>query len=102
MFDQFLGESSIHGLRYLTRDTGNLVRLVWLVFVGSSFGVAGYFIYLNVLDWENSPVVVTSVDDVMIEVGRSPLSPIWFRERTLGDFEYFGTPCCQIAAWVLK
>ncbi len=68
MLDQFFRETNIHGLRYLAYGNRTSFRFLWLLFIVTSFAVAGYIIFRNVVDWENSPVVVTSVDESLIRV----------------------------------
>ena len=64
----FLQETSIHGLRYLTESSSLVARIVWFILILSSFSMAGWIIYANVLNWHISPAVVTSVDTFRVEV----------------------------------
>lgn len=80
MIRTYLNDTSIHGLRYLKRakSVPCVFRLIWLVCIVGSFIAATIIIVLNVKNWENSPVVVTSVDNFDIEVGISVIdvSPV--------------------------
>ena len=58
----------MHGLRYLV-DAGNpLVRVAWLSTILTCISSAAAIIYINVLNWSNSPAVVTSVYPELAEV----------------------------------
>ena len=67
MFKSFLLETSIHGLKYLVASKNSLCKLLWLMSIVGSFTAASVIIYFNVVDWNNSPAVVTSVDTVEVE-----------------------------------
>ena len=51
----------MHGLRYLVLAENPLVRLLWLASISFSVGSSAVIIYLNVVNWNNSPAVVTNV-----------------------------------------
>ena len=65
MLGRVLGESSIHGLRYLSEARHPLVKLAWLAVVTASVTAAALIIRANVSDWLESPAVVTSVGSAL-------------------------------------
>ena len=67
MISDYLRTTSIHGLRYLTTAKNKTIRFIWFVCVLGSFTTAIYIIYLNVLNWENSPSVLTKAQPVLVE-----------------------------------
>ncbi len=72
--DEFLRESSVPGLRYLSSDFGWTTKLVWLLSIVGSFSLAAVIIRENVFDWVDQPAVVTTVDTVDVTVSESVLS----------------------------
>lgn len=65
----FIKETSIHGLKYLSKDWSNSIcRLLWLLSIVTSSAIAVVIIYQNVSNWETSPSVVVGVDKEDIEV----------------------------------
>ena len=64
----FLEATSVHGLRYLTGSQNLLARIVWSVCIAASFTVAGWVIYFNVLQWENSPASITRAQPMLVQV----------------------------------
>ncbi len=68
MLSEFLKDSSIHGLRYLYEARNPFVKVLWLVCILTCVGLAAMIIYLNIMNWENSPSVVTSVQPALVKV----------------------------------
>ncbi len=68
MLRQFLQESSIPGLRYLSEARGLFPRILWVTCILSSACAASVVIYYNVAGWEDSPTVVASVRPTLLEV----------------------------------
>ena len=68
MFKTFLEETSIHGLKYLALGKNAILKTLWFLCIVASFSTAIGIIYLNVLNWENSPSVVTTVEPVLLQV----------------------------------
>ncbi len=66
----FLEESSMHGLRYLVQAKNPLAKLVWMACITLSVVSSAIIIYLNVVNWNNSPAVVTAVRPAQAKVGR--------------------------------
>lgn len=65
----FLAQSSVHGLKYLSKDeTGIVARLIWFLVITMSFASAIGIVYINVSSWEDSPTVIASLDFVGAEV----------------------------------
>ncbi len=59
MFSEYLGTTTIHGLRYLSpKETGHFGRLIWTVFITVQFILTGFFIRDAVNSWEENPKVV--------------------------------------------
>lgn len=68
MIRPFLRESTIHGLKYLDLCQGWVERLLWSICITSSLVTASIIVYLNVLNWQRSPVVVTNIEEYGILV----------------------------------
>ncbi len=63
--NDFLNSSSIHGLRYVVFSRGPLIKLLWLASIGTCVAAASAIIYLNVVNWSNTPAVVTNVSTAL-------------------------------------
>ena len=68
MFSNLVRDSTIHGLKYLVDEKNVILRFIWLICILASFSFAILIIYKNVENWENSPAVVSNVDNLEIEV----------------------------------
>ena len=53
---QYLEETTIHGLRYLSVGRG-LEKFVWFIVIAISFSIAGYLIQTTIQENENEPVL---------------------------------------------
>ena len=53
---QYLEETTIHGLRYLSVGRG-LEKFVWFAVIALSFSIAGYLIQTTIQENENEPVL---------------------------------------------
>lgn len=60
---------SVHGLRYLVEAKNPVIKTVWFITICFCVGSATAIIFLNVVNWSNSPAVVTSVHTDLAEVG---------------------------------
>ena len=60
----------VHGVRYLVEAKNPVIKSLWFVAVSLCFGGAATIIYLNVVNWSNSPAVVTSVHPDTAEVAK--------------------------------
>ena len=69
MLSTFVSESSIHGVKYLVEAKHAISKFLWLVCICASFTAAFVFIYQNIINWNNSPAVVTSVRTALVKVG---------------------------------
>ncbi len=77
MIASFLQESSIHGLRYLVEAKSSLVKTIWFVCIAACVTASFVIIYYNVVNWHNSPAVVTSVYPSLVKVWRSFVTDSW-------------------------
>ena len=68
MLKTYLQETSIHGLKYLSIRTHPVFKALWLVCILASFLAASTISYMNVLNWQSSPSVVSTVEQVLIKV----------------------------------
>lgn len=68
MLNRYLEESSVHGLRYLSEGKSRLLKLLWLICILASFFVAGFNIYQSLVQWNETPTMLSSVKSVVIEV----------------------------------
>ncbi len=57
----FLRESSIHGFRYLVDSKTPLVKILWLLSVVFSVTMSMIIIYMNIVNWNSTPAVVTNM-----------------------------------------
>ena len=72
MLGEYLRQSSVHGLRYLSESKGTAFRLVWFACIAASFSLATYTIYHNILNWEDSPAIITKAQPVLIKESNLP------------------------------
>lgn len=70
MLTTFLEESTIHGLRYLVVAKKAFEKSVWFVAILASLAAACTIVYFNVMNWRNSPIVVTNIEEYSIIVRR--------------------------------
>ena len=56
---EYLEQTTIHGLRYLSEGKGVFEKLIWLVIITISFCFAGYLIFRTIQDNEHEPVLTT-------------------------------------------
>ena len=56
---QYLEETTIHGLRYLSVGKDFVEKFVWFVVIAISFSIAGYLIQTTIKENENEPVLTT-------------------------------------------
>ena len=68
MLRAYLEYSSIHGLFYVGSARSPLSRALWLVCVCACATAAAVISFYNVVAWENSPAVVTSVNRILVQV----------------------------------
>lgn len=65
----FFNVTSVHGLYYLGSATRCVAaKIFWLLCITTSFSCAIAIIYLNVTGWSKNPSVVSSVEEVKVEV----------------------------------
>ena len=57
---QYLEETTIHGLRYLSVGRG-LEKFVWFIVIAISFSIAGYLIQTTIQENENEPVLTKTL-----------------------------------------
>ena len=72
---EFLANSTIHGLAYINSAKSKAAKAAWIVIVAISFGFAAYLIANSYAEWTESPVstVVTT----------RPISDLEFPEVTV-------------------
>ena len=58
----------MHGVRYLAEARNPVVRMLWLVAVCGSVCGATLIIYQNVVNWNNTPAIVTRVQPTLVKV----------------------------------
>ena len=58
VFEQFLENSTVHGLSHIS-SSKSISRFLWTLIVVSGFSVAGLLIYQSFQSWESSPVSTT-------------------------------------------
>ena len=56
---EYLEQTTIHGLRYLSEGKDLVEKFVWLIVVVISFSIAGYLIYVTIQENESEPVLTT-------------------------------------------
>ena len=76
--------TTVHGLSYLV-DRGKSERIFWLFCIVASFSFATHVIVGNVVQWENEPSSVVSVQPVLarlkLNFKRRIIRRNWFRRR---------------------
>ena len=76
IINEYLGMTSIHGLRYL-RDSRNIVEKVsWLIIISLSFGFCVHIIHSHFTENDNKPIL-TTVE--MVSVQEVPFPAITIR-----------------------
>lgn len=68
LFSDFLGATSIHGLRYLAEAKNIVIRALWFLCISASFSAAVIIIYGNVVQWQNSPSVISQAKPILVQV----------------------------------
>ncbi len=68
MLTLFMKESSMHGLRYLVEARNPVVKALWFAAICFCVSSASAIIYLNVVNWNNTPAIVTSVHPDLAKV----------------------------------
>lgn len=68
LLKEYLESTSIHGLVYLVKGEGILAKVLWFLCTVCSFAMAATLIHLNILHWENSPVMVSDTRPVLLQV----------------------------------
>ena len=56
---EYLEQTTIHGLRYLSEGKSIFEKLVWFLVISISFSFAGFYIHTTVKDNEYEPVLTT-------------------------------------------
>ena len=59
ILNEYLENSMIHGLSYISSSKSKTVKLAWAVFVALGFGCAAFIIQSSFSDWSDSPVSTT-------------------------------------------
>jgi len=84
--NNFLQISSIHGLRYLTKQNGILMRLLWLMTVIAFFICATWMIQENVREALDDPIATTTK---IVPSSQFPLPTITFSPSDSRPFDKF-------------
>ena len=66
LFREYLEDTSVHGLRYLSVSPGAASKLSWFFCIAASFTVAFLICHSNVVQWNANPKVLTSVQSVTV------------------------------------
>ena len=69
VLDQFLANSTIHGLSYIQRSNPTCSRLVWTLVVATGFCLAGLLISSSISDWDTYPVTSSISTHPIAKVG---------------------------------
>ena len=64
-FQEYLENSSIHGLLYIGTTTG-VRQLVWLIAVMAGFMAAAFLISMSFQSWDESPII-TNIETLSLE-----------------------------------
>lgn len=59
VINQFLENTTIHGLSYIANGKSIIVKVIWFIFVSIAFGCSFYLIHSSYSDWESAPVATT-------------------------------------------
>ena len=94
LLSAFLEATSIHGLRYLSESKSILIKSVWFIVILTSFSAAAFICYNNVVQWQNSPILISQARPAHVKVSLRfeknhehgcvyvcyKLQPLWFQD----------------------
>ena len=55
-FTDFLDNSTIHGLQYISMEKKFLIKMIWAALVSVSFYIATALIRSSIIAWDESPI----------------------------------------------
>ena len=75
VFTDFLDNSTIHGLQYISMEKKFLIKMIWAALVSVSFYVATTLIRDSIIAWDESPIS-TNIETL-------PISEVMFPKVTI-------------------
>ena len=75
VFIDFLDNSTIHGLQYISMEKKLLIKMIWTVLVSVSFYIAITLIRDSIIAWDESPIS-TNIETL-------PISEVMFPKVTI-------------------